>query len=152
MLRYSVFVYFPLVFVDLVVHCYFSCGGSLPVLLLETHIGASSRVGLGNAWGWGGGFHEISDKLKGDNAKDHEDAEDLHEVGFVVVEEDAECNGENLSCGDNERHKMLFELFDHPVNEHLTDQCQYTHYDHVEEEEAMRQDEFAYIDELPEYE
>ena len=109
-------------------------------------------MGFGNTWGWGGGFHEISDKLKGDNAKDHEDAEDLHEVGFVVVEEDAEGNGENLPGGDNERHKMLFELFDHSVYEHLTDQCQDTHYDHVEEEEAMRQDEFAYIDELPEYE
>ena len=123
LLRYSVFVYFPLVFADLVAHCYFSCGGLLPVLLLETQIGASCRVRLGYAWGRGGGFHKISDKFKGNNAKDHEDAEDLHEVGFVVVEEDAESNSEDLPCGDNERYKMLFELFDHPIDEHLSDQC-----------------------------
>ena len=99
----------------------------MPILLLETHIGSSCRVGLRNVRkhrGHGGrGFHKISDKLESDNTEDHKNAKDLHEVGLVVVEEDAESNGENFPGCDNKRHKMLLELFDHPVDEHLADEC-----------------------------
>ena len=99
----------------------------MPILLLETHIGSSCRVGLRNVrknWWYGcRGFHKISDKLESDNTEDHKNAKDLHEVGLVVVEEDAESNGENFPGCDNKRHKMLSELFDHPVDEHLADEC-----------------------------
>ncbi len=45
----------------------------------------------------------------------------------MVVEDDAECYCEYFSCGDYKRYKMLFELFDHAVDEHLADCAEHSH-------------------------
>ena len=42
----------------------------------------------------------------------------------MAIEDNADDNGENLPCCDNERHNMLLKLFDHSVNENLTHRCQ----------------------------
>ena len=68
------------------------------------------------------------------------------------VEDDAESNSEDFSRSDDKRYKMLFELFDHSVDKHLTSKCQDSHEKHVENEEIVSCYEGENILELPEHE
>lgn len=65
-------------------------------------------------------IHKISYKLVGNDSEYDDDTHNLHEVGGVVIEDDAEGNSEDFSGGDDKGYKMLFELFDHSVDKHLS--------------------------------
>jgi hypothetical protein len=72
----------------------------------------------------------------------------LPEIGFVVVENNANGDCEYFSGGDDEGYEMLFELFDHAIDEHLTDCAEDAHDEHVQEEYFVSEDEGAHVDEL----
>ena len=112
-----------------------------------------SSIYLSWSWRWGRWwFHEICDKLVCDDSENDQNTKNLHEVSGVRVEDDAESNSEDFSRSDDKRYKMLFELFDHSVDKHLTSKCQDSHEKHVENEEIVSCYEGENILELPEHE
>ncbi len=80
---------------------------------------------------------QLRDKLVDHNPKYHEDARQLHKVGGVLIEHNAESNCENLSTCYYKGNEVLLELFDHTVDEHLSNCAQYSHQNHVKHEQAM---------------
>jgi len=70
----------------------------------------------------GNRLHKIRNKLVCNNAKNDNNTHNLHEISLMVVEHNTQSNGEDLPGGDDEGYEVLLELFDHPVDEHLTGQ------------------------------
>lgn len=56
--------------------------------------------------------------------------------------EDAESDCKELSGGDDKGREMLFELFDHAIDEHLSDCAQNAHDQHVQHEDLVLEEEF----------
>lgn len=52
-----------------------------------------------------------------------------------------EPNSENLPGGDDKRSEMLFELFDHAIDEHLADCAENAHDQHMQHEDLMSEEE-----------
>ena len=59
----------------------------------------------------------------------------------MVIVEDAESDREDLSGGDDKGREMLFELFDHAIDEHLAHCAQDAHDQHVQHEDLVRKEE-----------
>ena len=49
----------------------------------------------------------------------------------MMIEEDAESDCKDLSRSDNERNKVLLELFDHTVHKHLSKCAETSHQQQV---------------------
>ena len=95
--------------------------------------------------------HKLSDELESHNEEHKQKATDLEDVGRMVIVEDRKADSEDLSGGDNEGNEMLFELFDHTVDKHLTQERQNTELYHVDQECCMGKDIDCHVVDLKTY-
>lgn len=58
----------------------------------------------------------------------------------MVVVNDAQANGEYFAGRNDEGREVLFELFDHSIDEHLANGTEHSHDEHVEQEESVLED------------
>lgn len=64
----------------------------------------------------------------------------------MVVEENTKTNGKDLSRSDNKRNEVLFELFDHTIDKHLSERAQSAHQEQMQQKFTMLSDEDKHVD------
>lgn len=92
--------------------------------------------------------HQLRHKLIGDQREHQDKSKKLKNIGLMMIVEDTESNCEYFSGGDDKRREMLFELFDHAIDEHLSDCAQNTHDQHVQDEDLVLEEELKDVNDF----
>lgn len=66
----------------------------------------------------------------------------------MMIVENTEPYCEYFTSGDDEGREVLFELFDHSVDEHLSESVEDTHSEHVYDEHVMICEKFEDVTNL----
>lgn len=65
-------------------------------------------------------LHQLRDEFIGYNDEDHNNAEHLSSISGMLEVDDAQTYSNDFAGGDYEWNEVLFELFNHSVDEHLS--------------------------------
>lgn len=82
-------------------------------------------------------FEHFAEEFVGSDTEDENDSDDLSEGGLMMEIDEWESDSDDFSGGDDKGHDVLFELFDHSVDEDLSDKGEDGHGDEVDGEEGV---------------
>jgi len=80
---------------------------------------------------------DLSDEFISNDRKNKEKSYNLNYVCGVFEVENAQSHCEYFPGGDDKGNNVLFEMFDHVVDEHLSHHWEYTKRDHVNSEKEV---------------
>ena len=93
-------------------------------------------------------FLNLANKLIKRSPEHNGNSYSLLIIEFMSIVSNAQCNSKNLPSGDDEGYDVLFELFDDPVDEDLSDEAQNSYEEVVDEDGFVVEDEVEDVGEV----